>query len=231
VARFWRGRLDDSKQDTIAPSKKERLIRLTIVLVVIFGLNIAGTWLGHLVNFQLFPRHEAMLHTIVMVAIVVYIFLMATPFMPGIEVGLAVMLLLGYKSALLIYLCTVIAVSISFIVGRIFPLHLVQSFLQWLYLEKASALVRQLELLNQRERLELLHRKAPAKFAPFLLKHRFLTIALLLNMPGNALIGGGGGIGLLVGMSRIIPFYKYFMIVAVAVFPVPLFVYLQGLLT
>jgi len=223
--------VDDSKQDTIAPTKKERLIRLTIVLVVILVLNIAGTWLGHLVNFQLFPRHDAMLHTIVMVSIFVYVLLMATPFMPGIEVGLAVMLLMGYKSALLIYLCTVLAVSISFIVGRIFPLQLVQSFFQWLYLEKASILVRQLALLNQPERLELLHRKAPAKFAPFLLKHRFITIALLLNLPGNALIGGGGGIGLLVGMSGIVPFYKYFIIVAVAVFPVPLCVYLQGVLT
>jgi len=62
-----------------------------------------------------------------------------------------------------------------------------------------------------------------------LLKHLYLTIAVVLNLPGNALIGGGGGIGLMVGMSGVVPFYKYLAIVAIAVLPVPLIIYLQGI--
>ena len=154
---------------------------------------------------------------------------MATPFMPGIELGLAVMLLLGSKSALLIYLCTLIALSVSYIIGRYFPLSVVRRFLKWLYLEKASELINQLEPLDQHKRLEFLNSKTPTKIAPFLLKHRFVTLAVVLNLPGNALIGGGGGIGLVVGMSKLISFYKYFLVMAVAILPVPLCIYLQGL--
>jgi hypothetical protein len=50
---------------------------------------------------------------------------------------------------------------------------------------------------------------------------------VLLNLPGNALLGGGGGIGLIIGMSRLIPFHKYLLLIAVAVAPVPLGLYLQ----
>lgn len=210
------------------PPRKKRYPRIAIVFAVILLLNIAGTWLGHLVNFQLFPRHDAMLNLVVLIAVVIYILLMATPFMPGIEVGLAVMLLLGNKSALLIYLCTLIALSISFMIGRFFPLDLVRRFLNWLYLDKASDLVRQLEPLDRAERLKFLHQKTPEKLSPFLLKHRYVTIALFLNLPGNALIGGGGGIGLVLGMSGLIPFHRYFLVLAVAVLPVPLFLYLKG---
>ncbi len=206
---------------------KQRLIRLAIVLGSILLLNLLGTWLGHLVNFQIFPRHDAMLYKALLAAVGVYILLMATPFMPGIEVGLAIMLLLGGKSALLIYPCTLLALSISFLAGRLFPLERVRRFLDWLYLHRAGELVRQLEPMAPADRLRFLEQKAPAKIAPFLLKHRYIMIAVLLNLPGNALFGGGGGLGLVVGMSRLIPFSRYLMVVAAAIAPLPLWLYIQ----
>jgi len=221
--------LVNTSQDHEIPSKKKRFSRIAIVLAIIILLNVAGTWLGQQINFQLFPRHDTILQGVLLIALLIYILLMATPFMPGIELGLAVMLLLGSKSALLIYLCTLIALSISYTIGRFFPLRLVLRFLKWLYLEKASELITQLEPLDQQERLAFLNRKTPTKIAPFLIKHRFVTIAVVLNLPGNALIGGGGGIGLVVGMSNLVSFYKYFLVMAVAVLPVPLCVYIQGL--
>jgi hypothetical protein len=220
--------LGETSQKQKVLTKKNRYIRIAMVLILILGLNVSGAWLGHLVNFQLFPRHDTMLHAALLISVAIYILLMATPFMPGIEVGMAVMLMLGYKSALLIYLCTLIALSVSYAIGRFFPLSLVYRFLKWLYLDKASELVHQLEPLNQQERLGLLNKKAPTKFAPFLLNHRYLTIAVALNLPGNALVGGGGGIGLVVGMSRVVPFYKYLIVVAISVLPVPLCIFLQG---
>jgi hypothetical protein len=221
--------LDNTGQDKEVSSKKKRHTRMAIVLAFILLLNVAGTWLGHLINFQLFPRHDSMLHTVLLIAVVIYILLMATPFMPGLEVGMAVMLLFGSKSALLVYFCTIVALSISYTIGRYFPLRIVHRLLKWLCLEKASELVIELEPLAQQERLEYLSGKAPSRIAPFLLKHRFVTIALLLNLPGNALIGGGGGIGLVVGMSRLVPFHTYVLVMAIAVSPVPLCIYLQGL--
>jgi len=199
-----------------------------VVLGVILLLNLAGAWLGQLVNFQIFPRHEPVLHAALLAAVGVYILLMATPFMPGIEVGLAVMLLLGGKSALLIYPCTLLALSLSFLAGRHFPLGRVRRLLDWLYLHRAAALVRQLEPLAPAERLAVLRQKAPQRIAPFLLRHRYLMIAVLLNLPGNALVGGGGGIGLVVGMSGLVPFSRYLLVVSVAIAPLPLWLYLQG---
>jgi len=219
----------DSRQDRKVSARKSRNLRLALVLAIVLLLNLAGTWLGHMVNFQLFPRHDTMLHSVLMVSIVLYILLMATPFMPGIEVGLAIMLLLGSKSALLIYPCTLVALSCSFMIGKIFPLHQVRKFLQWLYLDRASELVSQLESLDPPERLSLLYEKAPAKFATFLLHHRYAMLVIVLNLPGNALIGGGGGIGLIAGMSRLIPFHKYLLVISVAVAPVPLCLYFQGI--
>jgi len=220
----------DAHDEQPLPTKTSRLIRLAIVAAIILGLNLIGTWIGHRINFQLFPRHDAMLHVMVITSATLYILLMAIPFMPGIEIGMALMLLLGYKSALLVYLCTLIALSISFAVGKYFPLRLVRRLLTWLYLYKASELVAQLEPLDRQERLALLHRKAPARITPFLLRHKYLTIIVMLNLPGNALIGGGGGIGLMVGMSHLIPFHKFFIVTAAAILPVPLLVYLQGVI-
>ena len=100
--------------------------------------------------------------------------------------------------------------------------------LDWLHLHRAAALVRELEPLDPPSRLRLLDDKAPARIAPFLLRHRYLAIAALLNLPGNTVIGGGGGIGLVVGMSRLIPFPGYFALVACAVAPVPFLFWLHG---
>jgi hypothetical protein len=54
-------------------------------------------------------------------------------------------------------------------------------------------------------------------------------IAAALNLPGNALIGGGGGIGLIAGMSRLYPYPKYILFVALAITPLPI-LFLAGLL-
>lgn len=219
---------DTIREQTLS-YKTTRYLKLIILLAIVVALNIGGTWLSHQVDFQLFPRHEPMLHAVVLVATALYVLLMATPFMPGIEIGLALMMLLGNKGALLVYLCTLLALSISYIIGRKIPARFICLLLNWLHLYKASALVRQLEPLNPRERLNLLYDKAPSRITPFLLRHRYLAIAAVINLPGNALVGGGGGIGLVVGMSRIIPFHLYLAVLSLAIAPVPLCFFLQGI--
>jgi hypothetical protein len=63
---------------------------------------------------------------------------------------------------------------------------------------------------------------APLKIIPYLLKHRYLMLAVALNLPGNVIIGGGGGIGLIAGMSRLCPFPRYILFVSVAITPLPI---------
>ena len=210
-----------------APIKSKRFAKFLLFVLVVVLINIGGTWLTHQIEFQLFPRHDSMLQFMVLGSTLLYLLLMATPFMPGIEIGLALMILLGNKGALLVYLCTVTALSISFIIGRKTPPHLIILLLNWFHLYKASALVAQLESLDQQQRLKFLYEKAPSKLVPFLLRHRYLAIVAILNLPGNALIGGGGGIGVIAGMSKIIPFYVFILLAAVAVAPLPLLFYFE----
>lgn len=220
--------MSDVIQYETAPSRSVRGIKLLLLIVVIVLLNSGGGWLAHQVNFQLYPRHEPVLHLMILGSFGLYILLMTLPFMPGIEVGLALMLFLGSKGVFLVYLCTLVALSISFSIGRKIPPKSFSKFLDWLHLKKARDLVLEMESLSLDERMTILREKAPAKLAPHLLKYRYLTIAVLLNLPGNALIGGGGGIGLIVGMSGIITYPRYLLLITIAISPVPIMIILKG---
>lgn len=214
-----------------APEVRSRwaaFVKLGLFLTVVIMLNVGGSWLARQIDFQIFPRHDLLMQAVVWGAALLYLMLMATPFMPGIEVGLALMLMLGGKGAILVYVCTVLALSISFAAGRMLPPRMLWRVLDWFHLHRAAELVRRLEPLDPRSRLRLLEDKSPSRIAPFLLRHRYLAIAALLNLPGNALIGGGGGIGLIVGMSRLIPFHGFIVLVACAVAPVPALFWLRG---
>jgi hypothetical protein len=219
--------LDNKDHARTAPLKSRRLVKFLLLILVVVSINIGGTWLTHQIEFQLFPRHDSMLQFMVLGATLLYVLLMAIPFMPGIEIGLALMILLGSKGALLIYLSTMLALSISFIIGRRTPPNLIIPLLDWFHLYRAGALVSQLEPLDQQQRLKLLYEKAPTRLVPFLLKHRYLAIVAILNLPGNALIGGGGGIGVIAGMSKIFPFYVFILIVAFATAPIPLLFFFE----
>jgi hypothetical protein len=48
---------------------------------------------------------------------------------------------------------------------------------------------------------------------------------VLINLPGNMLVGGGGGIALVAGMTRLFSWPAFLLTVAVAVAPVPLLIY------
>jgi hypothetical protein len=199
-------------------------LKLTFILAMALLLIAGGSRLASQVNMQICPHWEAML----LLAVIAYILLMAIPFMPAIEVGLGLMLLMGSMGAVVAYVCTLIALSISFVIGRFLPPRLVCRFFQWLHLFKACELVAELETLSHQERLELLRARAPSKLTPFLLRHRYLAIAIALNLPGNALIGGGGGIGFIAGMSMIVKFRMYIAVLALAIAPLPLSFFLYG---
>jgi len=61
----------------------------------------------------------------------------------------------------------------------------------------------EIEPLEKKERLNLLIDRAPKRLLPLLLRHRYLALAAALNIPGNYIIGGGGGIALFAGVSRL----------------------------
>ncbi|MFB9848547.1 hypothetical protein [Oceanisphaera arctica] len=220
--------MNDSHHEPSGNTRLIRYLRFALLIGIVIALNAGGSWLARQLDLQLLLQHDALIGIMVLAAACLYIGLMAVPFMPGIEIGLALMMLLGSKGAVLVYLCTLVALSLSFLIGRTLAPGRIYRLLNWLHLYRASALINQLAPLNRPQRLALLGEQLPRGIAPMLLKHRYLTIAVALNLPGNTLIGGGGGIALVVGMSRLIPFHGFITLIALTVAPVPIWFFFFG---
>jgi hypothetical protein len=206
------------------------LARLAVVALLIILANIGISWFIDRLEIQIWPEHMERVDRAVLIGVILYIGLMAMPFLPGIELGLILMVILGPKGVLVTYVCTLIALTISFGLGRILPAHPLVSLLRWLHLTRAASLLKTFDATPPENRLAFLSEKAPAQAIPALLKHRYLLLALLFNLPGNALIGGGGGIAMMAGMSRIYSFPAYLLLIAVAILPGPILILLSKLI-
>jgi hypothetical protein len=172
---------------------------------------------------------EATAHRLVAAASAVYVALMAVPFVPGAEIGIGLIALFGAKVCWLVYLCTVIALVPPYLVGRLVPPRCCARAFGFLKLAKAKRLIERTAPLSAERRLAHLSDHVPTRFGPLLVRHKFLTLAVVLNLPGNILVGGGGGIALVAGMSGLFPLPAYLATIAIAVAPIPLLIGLTGL--
>jgi hypothetical protein len=202
--------------------------KIALFLGILVFLNYVIGWLANFIAFQMWPRHMHAASFLLFATVVSYTLLLAIPFLPGIELGVMLMAMLGPKGIVLVYLCTVLALSLSFLFGRVLPSRYLARALGWFHLKRAREMVDALAPLGPEERLRFLTRSAPSRIVPFLLRHRYLIIGVLFNVPGNALIGGGGGIGLIAGMSRLFPFPKYLLLICLAITPGPIFFLLRA---
>jgi hypothetical protein len=191
--------------------------------IVVLGVQV-GSWISGSLDFDihLSPETDLATRRMVLLAMVAYVVLMTLPFVPGVEIGLALMVVFGAELALLVYLGTVIALIVSYLIGRLVPERALLWALARVHLRRAHALVSSVEALPMDERLQRLLESTSGRAFPWLLRYRYLAIAVALNLPGNALIGGGGGIALAAGMSRVCKFRDYLLTVLIAVAPVPL---------
>ena len=205
-----------------------RWLRIGVVIGVVVLLNLAGSWIAAQLNVQIWPRHSYMIDFITLASVAVYMVAMALPFVPGIEIGLGLMLVLGRGAILPIYLCTQVSLALSFLLGRLVPVTVIVRFLGWLRLVRARRLLEELEQLEPAHRLDHLLSRTSNRWTNAMLRYRYLALGLVLNLPGNAIIGGAGGIGMIAGMSRMFRFSGYVLLVAVATTPVPVLLLLGG---
>ncbi len=218
-------------QENTSKSKR-RWFRIVVLLLIYSGLLAGGywgsEWLVSLVGTELSSGVKSHARHVFMAGIGLYTALMAIPFVPGMEISLGLLAAFGQQVAKVIYAATVVALMISYVIGRLVPVRVIASLFQSLGQHRAERLVRRLEPLNGKQRLEILTTHAPKRIIPTLLKHRYIAVALALNLPGNAIIGGGGGIALLAGISGLFTFPRFLITVSLAVLPIPLAVMLMG---
>lgn len=205
------------------------IFRVAVILLLVLGVNHGVAMLVdfYLPTFDKIEMSSTMYGTLLALALC-YAALLAVPFIPGVEIGIALLTIFGAAAAPVVYAATLLGLGLAYATGRLMPDTLLTA---GLYRIGAKGLANDIEAsadLAGRERVEALGRSSPPAFVRFLLRHDALSLALLLNLPGNALIGGGGGIALLSGLSRLYSAPRFALIVAIAVAPVPLAVSFFG---
>lgn len=209
------------------------IVRTAIKIAILLALLILAKFAGDLVLNQLTPNltpsTEPALHRLIMISIAIYVILMMLPFVPGVEIGLGLMVMFGPKLAPLVWFSTVLALVFSFVIGRLVPQQSIIEIFETLLLRRAADFLRFMHPLDSGERLQYLLNIRSSRIVPFLLRHRYIALMAAINLPGNALIGGGGGISFISGFIRIYSFFGFLIAVTLAVAPVPLIAMLVGL--
>lgn len=204
------------------------IVKVVCIIALLIAANIIARNYLDILHFPIRPGNEDAVHRTIMVSAVLYAVLLAVPFVPGAEIGLGLLAMLGPPIALLVYLCTVVGLSLSFIIGRLIPLSLLARLSRDVRLERTSRLLEAIAPLSKKQRMSYLTQKAPKRFLPLLVRYRYLALAVAFNIPGNYLIGGGGGIALFAGVSRLYSVPGFLLTTVLSVAPVPLAVMLFG---
>lgn len=208
--------------------KRRWLILFSIYLIILGGGWAAGHVLSQWAAIDVRPSNEPEIHAMVMIIAVVYIIASCVPFIPGAEIGFGLIAIFGSRIIPLVYLCMVAALVLSYCVGRFVPASFLVAFFGWLGLTKSQKLVTEMAGHRPEQRASMLTAISSNRLLPFLVRHRFLALAAAFNLPGNSLVGGGGGLALAAGMSGLFPIAPFIVITALAVSPLPLLILLTG---
>ena len=214
---------------TPGPSLGAIVLRVVILVTVL----VLATWGAHMVrdalNLQIRPDNEQQVHRMIMLGAVAYIGLLALPFVPGAEIGLAMLAAFGPAIAPLIYVCTVASMILAYTAGRFLPIDVLRRVLSVLRMHRAAELVARAAPLSGEERVAMLLDGQSARALRLAIRYRYVALAVAVNTPGNSVIGGGGGIMLMAGLSGIFSPLATIATIALAVSPVPLAMVFLGL--
>ena len=210
-----------------------RSVTRTIMRLCVFGLVILAIYFGieHTLEMALAQAGErgaVLAGWIIAAAVAIYTFLIALPFVPGIEIGVSLMVLKGAAIAPVIYGATFVGLISAFLAGRFMPIRWLTRVFRDLHLKRAWELTSRLDGMPRSRRLALLRKSLPDALAGWAIRWRYVALALVLNLPGNAIIGGGGGLCLIAGVSGIFTFRWTAVTLLLAVAPVPLAVWIFG---
>lgn len=202
-----------------------RLIAVVgIAIAISMLINLGADLTDGLSGADQQVAHGAMLLT----ALLIYALLMATPFVPGIEIGLALLVLRGPEVAPAVYLATAAGLCIAYMVGRMVPMSSSRRIFADLRLHRTAEMIDRLGALPPEDRVALLEARLPRWARTAFRRLRYVALAMLFNLPGNSFIGGGGGLALMAGLSGVFRPGPTFATIFLAILPAPLIFWLWG---
>ena len=201
-------------------------VRLGLVVLAVLALHRLFVWAG--AQAHLADGGAPMALWIIVVLLAVYAVMLAIPFVPGVEIGIALMMLEGAWIVPAVYAATIAGLSIAYLAGAFLPDALLRAGLSRVGMTRAVAALDRIAPLDREARLELLNASTPRWLPRWTLRFRYIVLGILINLPGNAILGGGGGILLFAGLSRVFAPLPVVLTLMVAVAPVPLMVGLMG---
>ncbi len=204
-----------------------------LMVLVLYGLLIAsgivlGHWFSDWAMIDVRPVNEPEVHRMIMLVAAIYVLASALPFVPGAEIGLGLIAIFGARILVLVYLCMVVALLLSYCIGRFVPVSLTARLFAISGFMRAANFVLRTANLTSSERTIMLAEGSPKRWLPFLLRHRYVALALAFNIPGNTLLGGGGGLSLMAGLSGLFAPLPFFITILIVVAPIPMIILLTG---
>lgn len=152
-----------------------------------------------------------------------YGLLLSLPFIPGVELGMLLIVLFGKEGILVVYLSTLIGLTLSYIVGYRLPESRLAAWLK--SVTSAEPEIKGLDWMYHNIQIVFNNDRLLKWMKTDFQGIRYLTLAILFNLPGNFLLGGGGGIALLCGLSRRFSWNGFLLTVLLSTAPVPLLIW------
>ncbi|MDR6265346.1 hypothetical protein [Roseobacter sp. N2S] len=205
------------------------LLRLALILALAWGIHLGLNWLTAQVKQVGDGGTSFMFSGMILLILLTYSLVIACPFVPGVEIGFALMAMQGAKIAPFVFLFTVIGLALAFLVGHYLPYSVLSKFLADVGLKRAAKMVSEIQPLTLEQRASLMKSRLPSFLGPLFVNWRYVFLAVLINIPGNMLLGGGGGICFSAGLTRLFRPTWALLTLALAVAPVPAFFYFMGI--
>ena len=212
--------------DQNSADRKTRIMALVGFMLLLCAI---GIWSNQYLHNEIWPVNAYQGRLYIGALIFIYAICMILPFMPAIELGLVLLALLDIQGVLMLYLLTVLSLSISYAIGRLIPVPVLKKLFQFLHFQQASDLLCASGECDEKEQINRFLEHAPKRFIPFLLRHRYWIFGVAVNTPGNMLLGGAGGIAMMSGVSRLFNFRPFLLAVLISVCPFQVVVILMKL--
>ncbi|MHA6326903.1 hypothetical protein [Roseivivax sp. CAU 1753] len=203
-------------------------LRLVVIVVVILAAIHLSRQIQDAIGIEIMPHNEALMYRIILLALLAYVVMTALPFVPGAEIGMTLLTVFGPGLAPLVYAGTVLSLMLAYGAGRLVPQATTARALRRWKLPRAAALMERLAALPGQDRPGMLVELIDTPALTRLAQHRYIALMVLINMPGNVVIGGGGGIAFAAGLSGVFAPHLFLAAVLLAVLPVPLAIFLLG---